>query len=377
MVVPEPEVRTLVDRGLELAGTADSRERASLLATSASWPFAYPTESHDTPEAYAARGLEAAEIAVRIGDYDLACGCYDSASAVYSSVGDYRSSQELWERRWEIRDKVTDDLEIVDIYGMGAWHAWEMGEYEAAVRYANALSGRTEHGGANHAQAWGGVGLFRLGRFDEVIATYEASRAALDTRRDDPPNYMSHLYAAAAIVHELRGERREADRITADRQCDPRVRRPGRRLAHRAGPAARRQRTRHPDARGAAGVLADPRIGRLGGAVRRRPHVSRVGPSGGCRCRCARVRRGVRAAQRGSVADRAEGFSLVARGEVAQGIDLLRVACGGFSALGMVWELARTRRLLAAALSRDGQGEAAQGEQELADAEHASAARAP
>ena len=42
MIVPEPEVRALVDRGLELAGTADSRERASLLATSASWPFAYP-----------------------------------------------------------------------------------------------------------------------------------------------------------------------------------------------------------------------------------------------------------------------------------------------------------------------------------------------
>ena len=64
---------------------------------------------------------------------------------------------------------MTDDLEIVDIYGMGAWHAWEMGDYEASVRYANALHGRTEHGGANHAQAWGGVGLFRLGRFDEVV----------------------------------------------------------------------------------------------------------------------------------------------------------------------------------------------------------------
>jgi hypothetical protein len=69
------------------------------------------------------------------------------------------------------------------------------------------------------------------------------------------------------------------------------------------------------------------------------------------------------------IADRAEGFSLVAKGELGRGIDLLRVACAALSSLGMVWELARTRRLLAAALSRDGQREAAEVERALADAE--------
>ena len=264
MIVPEPEVRALVDRGLELAGTADSRERASLLATSASWPFAYPGESDDTIESYAASGLQAAEIALRLGDYDLACGCYDSASAVYSAHGDYRSSQELWQRRWELRDKVTDDLEIVDIYGMGAWHAWEMGDYEAAVRYSDALHGRTEHGGANHAPGLGWRGAvpprtFRRGRADvRDLARGARHPARRPTELHEPP--------VRGCRHRARAPRRAARGRPdhRDRQRHPRLRRAGLRLADPARTPARRQRTRPPDARQPAGVLADPRICRVG-----------------------------------------------------------------------------------------------------------------
>ena len=279
MIVPEPEVRALVDRGLELAGTADSRERASLLATSASWPFAYPAESDDTAESYAARGLQAAEIALRLGDYDLACGCYDSASAVYSAHGDYRSSQRLWEQRWELRDKVTDDLEIVDIYGMGAWHAWEMGDYEASVTIRQCAAGPHR---ARRRQPCPGVGWRRL------VSPRSLRRGRADVR--DLARSARHPARRPAELHEppvrgcrhrarLRGERREADRITAIVNAIPEFGVRVLRLAHPARAAARRQRTRATDARKAAGLLADPRIGRLGDPLRRRARVPRVGPS--------------------------------------------------------------------------------------------------
>ena len=139
VAVPEAEVRALRDRGLELAGPGDSRERANLLAISASWPFAFPDDVPRPVEEYVGLGLEAAEVALRLGDADLASACYDSAAATYSARGDYRSSMEIWRRRWELRDRLTDDLELVDLYAMGAWESWEISEYESAIRYADAI----------------------------------------------------------------------------------------------------------------------------------------------------------------------------------------------------------------------------------------------
>jgi hypothetical protein len=49
----------------------------------------------------------------------------------------------------------------------------------------------------------------------------------------------------------------------------------------------------------------------------------------------------------------------VARGDAKRGVERLVAARDGFDALGMVWEVARTRRLLAVAYARSGRSDEA------------------
>jgi class 3 adenylate cyclase/tetratricopeptide (TPR) repeat protein len=362
MAVPEPEVRALRDRGLELAGAGDSSELANLLAISASWPFAFPAASPEPAEDYVARGLEAVDIALRLGDADLASACYDAAAAAYSARGDYRSSIEIWRRRWELRDRLTDDLEVVDLHAMGAWESWEIGEYEAAVRYAETIEGQTLHLGGVHAQAWRVAALFRLGRWDEALTTFAVVRDRLDTRRDDPPNAFTHMYGAAAIMREVRRDRRDADDLAAILSGVPKD---GCRVyGWRIQVALQRG-----ELESAKRLLAAP------------PTSWRVHGSVVCEARCdailafgeweraAEVAAGARAhtAAGGSpsvaaVADRLEGAAALAGGDVERAFVLLAAARRQFDDMGMSWEAARTGRLLAVALERAGRPDQAASE---------------
>jgi len=353
--VPEPEVRALRDRGLELAGPGDSRERANLLAIGASWPFAFPDDSPGLLEEYVELGLEAAAVALRLGDADLASACYDSAAATYTARGDYRSSMEIWRRRWELRDRLTDDLELVDLYAMGAWESWETGEYERAIAYADAIDGQIQHPGRVHAQAWRVAALFRLGRWDEALAAFDGLRDRMDTRRDDPPNAITHMYGAAAIMREVRCERREADDLAAvlARVPEDGVRVYGWRIqaALQRGDLERARR-----------LLATP-------PPSWQIHASAVWE---VRCdailalgeweRAGEVATGARsyAAAGGSpsvyaVAERLEGAAALAAGAGADAVERLTAARRGFDDVAMAWEAARTRRLLSVALARAGQ----------------------
>ena len=368
IVVPEPEARALRDRGLELAGPGDSRERANLLAISASWPFAYPDDSNEPPEDYVARGLEAVGIALRLGDVDLASGCYDAAAGIYNSRGDYRSSMTIWRRRWELRDRITDDLEVVDLHAMGAWESWEVGAYEDAVRYAEAIEGRIQHPGAAHAQSWRVAALYRLGRWDEALDTFAAVRGRLDDEHDLPPNACTHMYGAAAIICEARGERREADALAS---IIARVPQQGCRLyGWRMQVALLRG-----EAELARRLLADP------------PPAWQVHASVVWEARCDAVlafgewgrAAGVLAGARryaddagsavvAAVADRLDGVAALAGGDAGRAVRLLSSARGRFDERGMVWEAARTRRLLAVALEGAGRPAQAAAEQAAADA---------
>ena len=366
MVVPEPEVRALRDRGLGLVGPGDSRERANLLAISASWPFAFPADSPEPVEDYVARGLEAVDIALRLGDADLASGCYDAAAGSYGARGDYRSSMEIWRRRWELSDRLTDDLELVDLYAVGAWESWEIGDYEGAVRYAETIEAQVRHPGGAHAQAWRVAALFRLGRWDEALATFAATRERLGTRRDSPPNAYTHMYGAAAIIREVRRQRREADELASVLAGVPKD--SCRVYAWRIQVALQRG-----EFESAKRLLAAPPPSWLvHGSVVCEARCDAILASGEWE-RAAEVAAGARAhtAAGGSpsvtaVADRLEGAAALAGGEAERAVVLLTAAGREFDDLGMNWEAARTRRLLAVALARAGQPDQAASEQAAA-----------
>jgi tetratricopeptide (TPR) repeat protein len=66
-----------------------------------------------------------------------------------------------------------------------------------------------------HARAWRLVTLLRLGRWDEAIEDHARIEALLGERRDQPPYFVMHGTASAALIHELRGERAQSDRLTS------------------------------------------------------------------------------------------------------------------------------------------------------------------
>ena len=79
---PEADVRALRDRGLQLVPDGDLPERAQLLSIKAGWPFAYPEDvDEDDLAPYREAGLQAADIARRLGDVDLESGVLDQAAA--------------------------------------------------------------------------------------------------------------------------------------------------------------------------------------------------------------------------------------------------------------------------------------------------------
>ena len=215
-IPPAHEVRALIERGLELAPRDDLKERARLLAARSGWPFTYPDDLGSVPlDEYRDAGLEAAEIAFRLGDADLASGALDQATAADSFRGNYAPIVPIWERRWALRDRLTDDLEIGDLYAMGGWVYWEVGEYERSADIAGQITHSQEMALAVHARAWKAAAQFRLGSWDDALTTFHELRQHLDDRRDSPPYFAAHAYAIAALIHRLRGQRLESDRIAA------------------------------------------------------------------------------------------------------------------------------------------------------------------
>jgi tetratricopeptide (TPR) repeat protein len=312
-------------------------------------------------------GLEAVEVALRLDDADLASACYDAAAATYGARGDYRSSMEIWRRRWELRDRLTDDLELVDLHAMGAWESWEIGEYESAIRYADSIEGQIQHPGGVHAQAWRVAALFRLGRWDEALATFEMLRDRLDTRRDNPPNAITHMYGAAAIMRELRDERREADDLAAVLAGVPedgcRVYGWRIQVALQRGELERARRL----------LLSPPPAWQIHASVVWEVRCDAVLAFGEWE-RAAEVAAGAReyAAAGGSpsvpaVAGRLAGAAAFAAGALEEAIESLTAARREFDDLGMTWEAARTRRLLSVALARADRPDRAASERAAAD----------
>jgi class 3 adenylate cyclase/tetratricopeptide (TPR) repeat protein len=215
----EPEVREMLDLGFRHLPPGDGEERIRLLGIRAGWPFAFPDPdiTDEEAEAFQAAGVEAAEIAMRIGRPNLASGAFDSANAAWMSTGTYGRVLGLWERRRDVMPEVTDVLEIGDFYAMGAWSNCAIAEYERAAKIAEAGLGLVAGRAPSvelHLLAWRAVASHRLGRWDEALQDFASIRELLEERRDDPPYFAAHAFGIAALIHEVRGDGAESLRLT-------------------------------------------------------------------------------------------------------------------------------------------------------------------
>jgi class 3 adenylate cyclase len=216
----EPEAAEVYELGRAWLPPGDSEARIRLLRVRAGWPFGYPLPEGGSEEdfaAFEAAGIEAAEVALRMDLPDLASGAYDAANACWASGGFYNHVHRLWEPRAELLPRLTDPLEIGDCYAAGAWSLFELGRYPESVEIADvglaAVAGR----GPNvelHVRAWRVTTLHRIGRWNEALEEHGLIYQLLDERRDNPPYFVSGAIAAAAMIHEARGERVESDRLS-------------------------------------------------------------------------------------------------------------------------------------------------------------------
>src|SRR4051812_41720646 len=203
-VLVEDDVREVLDLGFENVPPGDSEERVRLLGLRAGWLFSFPMTSDADPDAYTAAGIEAADMAERLGMPNLASAALDNAAGAWTAVGDYSKMIPLWERRGEVVPYVTDAFEIGDFWAMGGWMYFEIADYPSAMRCVDAGLDVIARIGANnldvHLSAWKAATLHRTGHWDEALTVCEHVRDTLDDRRDQPPYFAMHAYGVAGLV---------------------------------------------------------------------------------------------------------------------------------------------------------------------------------
>jgi class 3 adenylate cyclase/tetratricopeptide (TPR) repeat protein len=215
----EPDVRELLDLGFAHVPAGDSEERVRLLGVRAGWPFSFPDAAElGEPDDYERAGIEASEMALRLGLPNLASGVLDNAASAWAATGNYARTERVWKRRGDIIPLVTDAFEIGDYWAMGAWGYYELADYEASLRcVADGETAIADIGASNlqvHLDAWRVATLHRLGRWDDAVEPFAKLREALDDRRDRPPYFASHAFGAMALIHTARGDIVESDRLT-------------------------------------------------------------------------------------------------------------------------------------------------------------------
>jgi tetratricopeptide (TPR) repeat protein len=221
----EEAVIRYLEIGFANATDPDSEEVIRLMTMKAFWQHAF-SRSPDDPRPYRIspeESLEAAQQAVaaarRAGRPDLESGALDGLSACHISRGDYRHALGPTARRLEIVDSIQDLWEIGDTFAMGGWVNLHLGRFAEAFRNSDTDFRRTVDEApslALHGLRWRAQARFRTGDWDGVIEDHVISRRLLGEQRDRPPDYVSPLFAVAALVHEVRGELNEANAILGD-----------------------------------------------------------------------------------------------------------------------------------------------------------------
>ena len=252
--------------------------------------------------------------------------------------------------------------EIGDTLAMASASAQNIGRYEEAELHASACIERSrdlDPGSYLHGLAWRVPARFRLGDWEGVLADQEELErvAALDPR-ELPVGYTLRAYTYAALCHELRGERDEADRyIELTQRYLPQLplgSRAARHMPHRCA-RARSTRALRRSARPDPTRASRREHGLRSKSCARSPRARAVGRSTGL---VAAAREEAEIGEQPSlplVRRPARGPSGRRARRPVDAAKLLARSADGFAALEARWEEAWSRLLLAEVVGSDAQ----------------------
>ena len=205
-------VRTYLDRGLVLAGEADSEARGRLLAARAMWDWGVPTGEGTESMPLAERegyASEAAAIGERLGLADVQSCALDALLGVAADQRRLQRMREVTDRRLVLLPRLHDLLERGDAVCMASWARFEQGHYSDVLELTAEILDQADTfdwSSFLHALCWRSAANLFLGRWDPVLLDFEAGSAAL-TRYEigQPPPFACGTWAVAAYIHAARG----------------------------------------------------------------------------------------------------------------------------------------------------------------------------
>ena len=361
------EAQPYRDLGFSMLDEGDSEERLGMLMALAAWGWGFGESDLDPARhaEYAAASREAIELARRLGRPDLISAALDTGGAsAGNETGGYGASLVFQEERLLLVPQLDDPAEIAYIYGTVAWQLVHIGDYRRAVGLpmgdepgssatgVPAVSHRTKY--VFHA-----VARFRLAQWDRFWSAYAILDAVMD--HDRPFSYhMMRLYGVAAFLKDVAGDSDAADSLIAELD--------------------RSQATRGSVGVSGARLWIVETLVRRGRFAEARARLAEADPvrevqnrdldfeawaaliaADGSWDQAPPIVAGARewAEMTGllalpAFADRLEGQSALAAGEVELGLDLLRRSRATSEGLEAAWDRARTELVLAEALMAAG-----------------------
>jgi tetratricopeptide (TPR) repeat protein len=364
--VPPEEVLELIKRGLSYAGTGDNEARSRLLGLYAGMAFITTDIPDDLLAEYISKAEESVEIALRLDLPVLASQNLDQLQATLIYPGRYAAGVGAWQRRWALRDRINDSLELGDAIAMGTWMYNELDEYEKAVEIARTETWASGHMSvAGHARAHLIRALFKLGRWDEALEEFELMREVFNDGRSDPPGYALRAYAPVAEILLFRGKPTESQSIATLV------------LNQNSGTAFALHSgiylARGDYVNALTAIPSNDRNAEWSKNVilPTRCELALATAPANCFAIADETERYGEEGQFPSLpafADALRGWTKILSGDLTAGIKLLQMAVSRFDDIGARWSAARSRRLLAAGLRTLGDTAAADNAQAGADA---------
>jgi len=216
------EILRYLDIGMTHAGTADSEPLASLLTSLAFAPIT------PGPHGAVARsviaidegleaGIRARQMAQRLNLLTVESAALDALQAHALWGGRVQEAAAITSERLEIVGEIDDPWEVGDTHAMAAWLALDFGRFTLARDRALHGYNRTVDAApsvALHNLSWATLARVQLGQWDEVAKALDTALTLLEPdRHSEPPQYAAPLFAAVAMVMEYRDEPDEADRL--------------------------------------------------------------------------------------------------------------------------------------------------------------------
>jgi class 3 adenylate cyclase/tetratricopeptide (TPR) repeat protein len=373
-VPSEAEVTRYLELGTRNVGTEDSPTLVRLLTNRAFWPFAFERDRPLTDDEFddaVQAGERAAAMALRLNRPALASAALDGVGGAYMARGLEGKSLDIANQRLELLPSLEDPWELGDTHAMSAWTRFHVGLYREAFELADEGVSKTPldaPGMVLHCLAWRALARCRLGDWEGFFSDLARSQEFMGDRSADPPYFAARPFAAAALAHEVQGNRAAADRfLDLIRRIDERQ---GEAKATDRDPWIAWTLARRGEFDEVRARLWRPILGTWKAALpmNMEARCDVLGdmeawdevPDFLEEARAYAEEAGLLALP--AFADRLEGRRALAQREWDRAIERLGRAADGFASLEARWEEAQTRLLLAEALLGAGRPDDARGE---------------